>query len=282
MTRATGSVLVLLAISTTVRAQGIAPIPYRMDPRAPASAKRLVHETIFDSAYKRQRDIWIYTPPGYDAKATTVYPLIVAFDGFEYRDTMPLPFILDTLLATKAAPAAVAVLIDDGESATRIADLGNAHRMVDFLSRQLVPHVRARWRVTTDPHRVIVTGSSAGGLAAAYVAFEKPELFGNVLSQSGAFWRGAEASNNAPYEWLTTQVTAKPRTDIRFYMDVGEYEDHATLGGSGPNFLAANRRFRDTLLAKGYRVTYAEIPQGQHAPQYWMKALPAGIVELLK
>jgi len=67
MRRATGSVLVLFAISTTVRAQGIAPIPYRMDPRAPASAKRLVHETIFDSAYKRQRDIWIYTPPGYDA-----------------------------------------------------------------------------------------------------------------------------------------------------------------------------------------------------------------------
>jgi len=282
MRRATGSVLVLFAISTTVRAQGIAPIPYRMDPRAPASAKRLVHETILDSAYKRQRDILIYTPPGYDAKATTPYPLIVAFDGFEYRDTMPLPFILDTLIATKAAPAAVAVLIDDGESATRIADLGNAHRMVDFLSRQLVPHVRARWRVTTDPHRVIVTGSSAGGLAAAYVALEKPELFGNVLSQSGAFWRGAEASNDAPYEWLTASVAAKPRRDIRFYMDVGEYEDHATLGGSGPNFLAANRRFRDALLANGYRVTYAEIPQGQHAPQYWMKTLPAGIVELLK
>jgi enterochelin esterase family protein len=282
MTRATRCALALLAISTTVRAQGIAPVPYRMDPRAPASAKRLVHETIFDSAYTRQRDIWIYTPPGYDAKATTPYPLVVAFDGFEYRDTMPLPFILDTLLTTKAAPAVVAVLIDDGESGTRIADLGNAHRMVDFLSRQLVPHVRARWRVTTDPHRVIVTGSSAGGLAAAYVALEKPELFGNVLSQSGAFWRGAEASNDAPYEWLTARVAPKPRRDIRFYMDVGEYEDHATLGGSGPNFLAANRRFRDALLANGYRVTYAEIPQGQHAPQYWMKTLPAGIVELLK
>lgn len=282
MTRATRWAYALLAISTTARAQGIAPLPYRMDPRAPASAKRLVHETIFDSAYRRQRDIWIYTPPGYDPKASTPYPLIVAFDGFEYRDTMPLPFILDTLLATKAAPAAVAVLIDDGESATRIADLGNAHRMVEFLSRQLLPYVRSRWRVATDPRRVIVTGSSAGGLGAAYVALEKPELFGNVLSQSGAFWRGAEASNDAPYEWLTTRVAAKPRQTIRFYMDVGEYEDHATLGGSGPNFLAANRRFRDALLAKGYRVTYAEIPQGQHAPQYWMKTLPAGIVELLK
>jgi enterochelin esterase family protein len=272
----------LFTISTVVQAQGLKPIPYRMDPRVPASAKRLEHATIFDSAYKRQRDIWIYTPAGYDAKATTPYPLIVAFDGLEYRDTMPLPFILDTLLATKAAPPSVAVLLDDGEGATRIADLGNSRRMVDFLSRQLIPYVRARWRVTTDPHRVIVTGSSAGGLGAAFVALTRPDLFGNVLSQSGAFWRGAEASNGEPYEWLTNQVLASPRKDVRFYMDVGEYEDHATLGGSGPNFLAANRRLRDALLAKGYRVTYVEIPKGMHAPQYWMTTLPSGILELFR
>jgi hypothetical protein len=28
-------------------------------------------------------------------------PLIVAFDGDEYRDTMPLPHVLDSLLAAK-------------------------------------------------------------------------------------------------------------------------------------------------------------------------------------
>lgn len=271
-----------LALAASTHAQGVAPIPYRMDPRAPGSAKRLEHATIFDSAYKRQRDVWIYTPPGYDANAPTPYPLIVAFDGFEYRDTMPLPFILDTLLATKKAPPFVAVLVDDGEGATRIADLGNAHKMVAFLAGQLIPYIRSQRRVTTDPRLVIITGSSAGGLAAAYVALERPDLFGNVLSQSGAFWRGAEASNSAPYEWLATRVAALPKREIAFYMDVGELEDHATLGGSGPNFLAANRRFRDALLAKGYRVHYVEVPGGMHAPQYWMKNLPNGILELQK
>jgi len=282
VTRVTRWIIALGAALPAANAQTIAPIPYRMDPRAPASAKRLSHETIYDSAYKRPRDIWIYTPVGYDPKAAIPYPLVVAFDGFDYRDTMPLPFILDTLLATKGAPAAVAVLVDDGGGPTRIADLGNAHRMVDFLSWQLVPYVRAHWHVTTDPRRTIITGSSAGGLGAAYVALEKPEIFGNVLSQSGAFWRGAEASNDAPYEWLTAQVAAKPRRNVRFYMDVGEYEDHATLGGSGPNFLEANRRFRDALLAKGYQVNYAEVLAGQHAPQYWMRTLPSALVELLK
>ena len=61
--------------------------------------------TIFDSTYRRQRRIWVYTPPGYDARATTPYPLIIAFDGVEYQDTMPLPMILDTLLAARKSPA---------------------------------------------------------------------------------------------------------------------------------------------------------------------------------
>lgn len=39
-------------------------------------------------------------------------------------------------------------------------------------------------------------------------------------------------------------------------MDVGELEDHPTLGGSGPNFRDASRRFRGALKAKGYDVTY--------------------------
>jgi len=134
--------------------------------------------------------------------------------------------------------------------------------------------------VTSDPRRVIVTGSSAGGLGAAYVAFARPDLFGNVWSQSGAFWRGAEGSNDPPWEWLTQQVRATARKDIRFILDVGALEDHATLGGSGPNFRDANRRFRDALKDKGYELTYCEVPGGNHGEQWWKQRLAYGIVAL--
>ena len=152
--------------------------------------------------------------------------------------------------------------------------------MVEFLGTQLLPWVRRGWHATGDPHQVIVTGSSAGGLGAAFVAFARPDLFGNVWSQSGAFWRGAEGSNTAPWEWLTQQVAASPRKDVRFVLDVGELEDHPTLGGSGPNFRDAHRRFRDALKAKGYDVTSTEVPGGNHAPQWWRLRLPVGIVVL--
>ena len=241
---------------------------------------RVELRTLFDSAYQRQRRIWVYTPAGYDAHAASGYPLLVAFDGDDYQHDIPLPRILDSLVAARKAPPMVAVLIDDSAGAVRIADLGNSPRMTRFLARQLVPYVRAGWRVTTDPHRVIVTGSSAGGLAATFVALERPDLFGNVLSQSGAYWRGADASNGPPYEWLTSRVAAQPKRDVTLLLDVGALETRATLGGSGPVFIDAARRFRDALVARGYRVLYTEVPGGQHAPQFWKLRLPADIVTL--
>lgn len=245
----------------------------------PAQARLTAH-VVADSTYHRARRVWVYTPPGYDARREAPYPLILAFDGDEYRDTLPLPRVLDSLAAAGAAPEFVAVLVDDSSGAVRLADLANVARMASFLAGQLMPWIRSGWHVTTDPARVIVTGSSAGGLGAAFVAFTRPDLFGNVWSQSGAFWRGAEASNQAPWEWLTRQVTASPRRNVRFILDVGALEDHPTLGGRGPNFLGANRRFRDALTAKGYDVTYTEVPGGNHAPAWWSQRLPAGIVAL--
>jgi enterochelin esterase family protein len=253
--------------------------PELRSPERPSTGV-VVEHSLYDSSYKRTRRIWTYTPPNYDPRRSDAYPLVIAFDGESYRDTMPLPRTLDSLLAAGRAPAFVAVLIDDDGGPTRIADLGNAPRMPAFLAKQLIPFVRRGWHVTTDPHRVIVTGSSAGGLGAAYVALMRPDLFGNVWSQSGAFWRGADASNEAPFEWLTQHVKSAPKSDVRFMLDVGALEDHATLGGSGPNFLEANRRFRDALRAKGYPVTYTEVPGGNHAERWWRERLADGIVAL--
>jgi enterochelin esterase-like enzyme len=245
-------------------------------PEAGIAAGRVEEVTLHDSAYGRARRIWVYTPAGYDP--ARAYPLLLAFDGRDYLDTIPLPLILDTLIAGGHTPAFVAVLVDDSSSAVRLADLANEPRMITFLDAQLLPWVRGRYRVTTDPARRIITGSSAGGLAAAYVAFSRPDLFENVLSQSGAFWRGSPAGE--PYEALPARIAAAPPKPVTFLLDVGAGEDHRTLGGGGPNFLDATRRFRDALHARGYPIIYTEIPGGVHAPSTWRTRLPSGIVAL--
>ena len=246
----------------------------------PDTAGRLDARMIVDRHFHRRRRVRVYTPPSYDANRPAPYPLIIAFDGESYRDSMPLPRVLDSLAARGRTEPFVAVLVDDSAGAVRVAELGNSARMAAFMAQQLVPWVRRGWHVTRDPARVILTGSSEGGLGAAWVAIAHPELFGNVWAQSGAFWRGAEGSNEPPYEWLAQRVGLQPRVKVRFALDVGDLEGQATLGGRGPDFRDAARRFRDALKAKGHEVIYTEVPGGQHGQRWWRDRLAAGIVAL--
>jgi enterochelin esterase family protein len=227
------------------------------------------------------RTVWVYQPAGYPATCPAACDLLVAFDGGEYVTTMRLPQILDSLIAAHSIGPTVALLIENGSSTSRLADLANHAHFASVVADQLIPWLRGRWRVTNDPRRITVTGSSAGGLAAAYLAFVRPDVFGNVVSQSGAFWRGNEGTDAPPYEWLTTRYAeAPPRGPIRFFLDVGSTESGGALGGRAPSILEANRRLRTVLVGKGYKVEYMEVPGGQHDPESWQVRLPIGLAAM--
>ncbi|HEV8579753.1 MAG TPA: alpha/beta hydrolase-fold protein [Thermoanaerobaculia bacterium] len=116
-----------------------------------------------------------------------------------------------------------------------------------------------------------------GGLAAACAALERPDLFGNVLSQSGAFWWKPEGDSE--FEWLVRQFAARPRLPLRFYLDVGSLE--ARPGATGLNLYGANHRMEETLRAKGYDLLFAEYIGG-HSYANWQGTLSDGLVFLLK
>jgi len=236
--------------------------------------------TIPSKAQPAGRHAWVYTPAGYPGSCQSACNLIIVFDGSMYLGAMPLPDILDSLIAAKRTPATVAVLFDNGEPPGRINDLANSHRFAAYIAEEVLPWTRAHYAVTRDPARTTLAGSSAGGLGAAYIALKYPSLFGNVLSQSGAFWRGNEASNTAPFEWLTQQLAAAPKSNIHFFLDVGSRETVGAMGGVGPSLVEANRHLRAALDKKGYSVAYFEVPNGQHSPDSWRVRLPVGIVTL--
>lgn len=236
--------------------------------------------TIPSRTYPQGRHAWVYTPAGYPTACDGGCNLIVAFDGAMYLGAMPLPEILDSLIAAKRTPPTVALLFDNGAPPGRISELANSRQFAAFVADEMMPWVRQHYAVTHAADRTIITGSSAGGLGAAYVAMKYPALFGNVLSQSGAFWRGNEASNGAPYEWLTQQFAASPTLPVKFFLDVGARETVGALGGVAPSLLDANRRLASVLRGKGYAVDYFEVPNGAHSPDTWRVRLPAGIVAL--
>ena len=118
-------------------------------------------------------------------------------------------------------------------------------------------------------------------LAATYTAFMHPDLFGNVISQSGSYgWSPQQTDGaataargaNPDSAWLVKHVAERPRLKIRFYLDAGTWE--------GGGMLSSNRLLRSVLAGKGYAVTYREEP-GTHSSYYWMLRLPAGLEAVL-
>lgn len=231
--------------------------------------------TIADKTYHRNRKIAVYTPPHYNAADKTPYRLLILFDGPSYLSDIPAPTILDNLLAAGKIEPMVAVMVDNSEA--RLGDLANHAAFANFVGNELVPWIRARWRVATAADQTILCGYSAGGLAAAYVAWKRPDLFGNVLAQSGAFWRGNEGGMD-DLEWLTQQFKNAPKRNLRFYIEVGALETGQTRGG--PVFIEANRRFRDALQAQGYKMHYLEVAGAKHEAAHWRLQLADGLIYL--
>jgi enterochelin esterase family protein len=156
-------------------------------------------------------------------------------------------------------------------------ELSNNPQFADFVADELLPQVRKRWLVTSDPAQTTVCGSSAGGLASAYIAFRHPQVFGNVISQSGAFWPG-KTRDNPEHEWLTRQFQDSARLPVRFVLQAGILEIVATPM-NGPSILATNRHLRDVLKAKGYEVHYSEVAGG-HEPLTWRGGIAEGLMQL--
>jgi enterochelin esterase-like enzyme len=220
------------------------------------------------------RVLRVYLPPAY-ATGKTSYSLLLAYDGNQYTEAVPTPAILDNMIAARVIPPAVAVFL---ESPDRDVEFAPNDAFQQFVATELLPLLRKHYRISKDPRRNAVLGSSYGGLAATYTAFVHPDLFGNVISQSGSYsWfpRPSDAATTPPFRgvepdsgWLIERIAEAPRKQIRFYLDAGIWE--------GNTMLFANRMLRSVLAGKGYDVVYNE-SDGMHSSYYWMLRLPDGL-----
>ncbi|HEY3513025.1 enterochelin esterase [Kribbella sp. NPDC051137] len=222
-----------------------------------------------------ERRIWVYTPAGYTPDADPL-PLLVLFDGDTVLGPMPMPTILDNLIEADRVPPMIAVLVDSLTQEVRNRELPCGAPFLEYLTDELLPWVRERYRITTDPARTIVAGQSHGGQAAAFAALRRPDLFGNVISQSGSFWWSPDGEDE--HEWLTRQYAeAEPRR-VRFWLEAGLQEVGQTPG-RGPSILVANRHLRTLLRSKGYEVQYSEF-NGGHDRACWRGSIADALIAL--
>src|SRR5215470_3183948 len=235
-----------------------------------------------------ERKIWVFTPAGYQPGGRP-YHLLILMDAEFYTQDVPTPVILDNLLAGAKISPTVAVFIGNlpaNQPATRTTELSCYHPFTQFLAEELLPWIHKRFNVTSLPSETVIAGASRGGTAAACAALEHSELFGNVGAQSGFFvykdrnWFKNADPGIAPdaesqeemaweqYGLVMQRFANAPRVEIRFYLDVGKFENNFH-----PSPLIASRHLRDVLTAKGYEVKYQEFA-GHHSFVNWRGTFP--------
>jgi enterochelin esterase family protein len=276
---------------------GAAPQPW-LEVKPGVAEGRVEKQTIKSAIQKIDRPVSVYTPANYKAVGPP-NALLILFDGEDLSDDGQYRVTtLNNLIAASRIPPTVAVFVENVPR-RRLVDLVASDEFADFMAKELVPWIRSHYNVQKDPKQTVVTGYSAGGLASTYVALRHPEVFGNVLSQSGAFWwsfehnggvcgarcpesggRGGDGARDATTEgnFMVKQFLASPKLPLRFYLAAGTFEfDHE---GGGGEILESTRHLRDVLLAKGYQVHYQQFVGG-HDGLSWRGTLADGLINLL-
>src|SRR5215471_7741115 len=258
---------------------------------------RVEKQTIKSAIQKLDRPFSVYTPAGYKADGPP-NALLIMFDGEDLSDDHYPVTTLNNLIAAAKIPPTVAVFVENLPRG-RLVDMVASSEFADFMATELVPWIRAHYNVTRNPAQAVVGGYSAGGLAATYVSLRHSEAFGNVLSESGAFWWSPEHNDgicgarcpdsggtsgeggvDATTEgnFLVKEFLARPKLPVRFYLAAGTFE--IDRYGQGGDILETTRHLRDVLLAKGYDVHYQQFVGG-HDGLSWRGTFADGLIALL-
>lgn len=236
------------------------------------------------------RKIWIYTPNNPTLQDKLLHLLIV-FDGKAFIDFTKAPQILDYLHSESKIPPCIAIFIHNYSGYRRGKDLLCYPQFADFVAKELVPWIHENYNVSSNREHAVLVGSSSGGLAASFIGLKHPNMFRNVLSQSGYYewypgvfwfqqnlkffgddfvrWWSKEDENEE--EWLTKQYKQNDKLDLKFYLNVGNLETRA---------IKSIQNFHAMLQNKGYTHFFKEYPGG-HEYIAWQTYLPEGLIYLI-
>lgn len=212
-----------------------------IDDQAPVPAGQVTAEALVSRSLGAARRVWYYVPPGYDAAADTLYPVVYVLDGSNYIEKMDVPRVLDRLIARKAIPPVIAVFSEPGD---RQEEYSRNPRWRAFIATELVPSVDKRFRTFPAPDHRVILGSSLAAYGAVDLAVEYPSVFGLCA---------AIAPPAQTVTVITNQAKARAAAvSIRFFV----------LGGIYDSMIDAARRLRVALDDANAPITYLEVSEG--------------------
>jgi enterochelin esterase-like enzyme len=156
-----------------------------------------VHQhTYLSKALGRQRNAWVYTPPGYEAASGEKFPLLILQHGSGDRHETwvvhgKAHWILDNLIAAGKAVPMIVLMIDGhplGQIPREMADKRSASLSAfkDELFQDALPLAERLYRISPAREQRAITGLSMGGWQSLSIGMTHLDRFAYVGSFSGA------------------------------------------------------------------------------------------------
>ena len=185
----------------------------------------------FSKATNSWREMYIYTPPGYE-KSTEKYPVLYLLHGGGedqrgWATQGKANLILDNLIAeSKAKPMVIAML--DGNM-TGIT--GFDERVLKAFENELklgaIPFVESNFRVATDAKNRALAGLSMGGLQTLYAGVKNSDMFSSIGVFSSGWWANNTTLSEPQYEFMKNNATTINSNLKEFWISMGGKEDIA-------------------------------------------------------
>ncbi|MEV0624057.1 alpha/beta hydrolase-fold protein [Nonomuraea sp. NPDC050404] len=250
-----------------------------------------VLEDMWSEALGNRRDVYVYLPPGYHP-ARGPYPVLYLHDGQHmFASAGPAPSwrldeTLDDLISRGSVPPLVAVGVANA-GADRGAEYSHEipfprdpassparGRLYEtFLIDELIPLVRQRYSVTSDPAATAVMGSSMGGLVSYHLAFGRPEVFGLAAIMSPFF------VSIDPVTLAKTPVHRifDRRGPDRIWIDMGGMEGLITVE---PVLELVQHLVTELGYTPDDDLRYRYDPEGRHHEDVWAERARSAVLHL--
>jgi enterochelin esterase family protein len=233
----------------------------------------IVHHHRYTSAVVGdKRDFYVYTPPGYDPKSETVYPVLYLLHGFSddasaWTVVGRAEIILDNLIAQgKARPMLVVMPLGYGapeivaRTGPGLRDHGirdrNYSKFREALFTEVIPSVEKSYRVRPDRLSRAIARLSMGGAESLLIGLNTLDRFAWI----GAFSSGGIDEN---FDAMFPALSSKANEQLRLLWIACGKEDH---------LIDLNRKLNSWLDSKDIKHAQVETA-GSHTWMVWRRNL---------
>lgn len=188
----------------------------------------------YSPALRTWREMYIYTPPGYDTSGEE-YPVVYLLHGGgedqrAWSTQGRADLILDNLIAEGKAKPMLIVMFDGniGFRGGPGAFNGNALRaFANELKTAVIPFVERHYRAKTDPAGRALAGLSMGGLQTLHAGVRNTDMFAHLGVFSSGWWANNTELSDPEYAYMQENVDQINTNLKTFWISQGGEEDIA-------------------------------------------------------